>query len=83
MANKGFEINGTGGVWMTFSNGWTVSIQSGIGSHSTDTSVEIAAWPDGEDSEMMEFADGDVIKGFVQMDEVADFIQFIKNKDGF
>jgi len=71
-----FKTDNGGGVWMTFDNGWTVSIQSvGAGS------AEIAAWQGG--NAMYEFEDGEIFRKYVRMDDIADFIQFIKNKDRF
>lgn len=75
------------GLTMTFENGYTISIQFGMGNycenkfsskdHSKD--VEIAVF-DKENSffRLPSMQDEDV-KGYINMDELADYIQEVKN----
>lgn len=82
------------GLTMTFENGWTVSIMFGVLNdcdnrqltfdHDHDPiapaeckNAEIAAWD--ANGNWHDFGD-DKIKGWVSADEVADFIQMIKDK---
>lgn len=73
------------GISMTFENGYTISIQFGFGNYcenkflSKDNSkdVEIAYFKG--DGDLISFEDGDQVKGYVSMDELADYIQMVKN----
>lgn len=78
------------GFAMAFENGWTVSVMFGVsnccsnrklvfGHHCPPHSntAEIAAWD--ADGNWYDFG-ADTVKGWVHADEVADFIQMIKNK---
>lgn len=81
--NKGFHI--------TFANGWTVSVQWGAGNYGDnyglsvfdylDQSVppsklaEVAAWKDGD---WFKFENGDTVNGYINSDEVFDFMAKIK-----
>ncbi len=80
MTNAGFQ--------MTFANGWTVSVQWGLGTysdnrysdfraHAESKTAEIAAWD--IDGKWHDFGD-DTVKGWCTPDEVATFIHFIATK---
>lgn len=80
------------GFSMTFENGWTVSVMFGRYNYceNLDRVVDfnVVCKPDCETAEIAAWdADGnwhdfgaDTVKGWVHADEVADFIQMIKNK---
>ena len=69
------------GIWMTFENGNTISIQFGWGNYSSNreeshpeaTSAEIAIW--NTDNKWYEF-EQDTVKGWCDADEVAKWIYF-------
>lgn len=78
------------GFAMTFENGWTVSVMFGVSNYCSNRKLifghdcpphsitaEIAAWD--ADDNWHDFGN-DTVKGWVNADEVADFIQMIKNK---
>ena len=80
------------GLAMTFENGWTVSIMFGVRNYCDNRQLtfghdaiapaecknaEIAAWD--ADGNWHDFGN-DTVKGWVSADEVADFIQMIKDK---
>jgi hypothetical protein len=46
MSNKGFGVSQGKGFHMTFSNGWTVSVQWGPGNYCSNHNVEFEAWMD-------------------------------------
>jgi hypothetical protein len=88
-----FKISQGKGFQITFSNGWTVSVQFGSGNYCENSSIdynpfaperseskdaEIAAW-DGN-GEWHDFGH-DTVKGYCSADEVADFIAMIKAKE--
>jgi hypothetical protein len=81
VAGKGFQL--------TFSNGWTVSVQFGSGNYCerrqdewntkpedlhSSKDAEFAAWD--KDGVWLS-ADGDEVKGYCSSDEVAAFIEFV------
>lgn len=74
---------------MTFSNGWTVSVQWGPGTYSDNyhtnfdtvkdsTTAEIAAWDANKNWHQFE---GDQVMGWVHPDQVANFIALIASKE--
>lgn len=80
------------GFAMTFDNGWTVSVMFGVSNYCSNrrltfghhvdcqphsNTAEIAAWD--ADGNWHDFGD-DTVDGWVNADDVADFIQMIKNK---
>lgn len=85
---------GEHGFHLTFSNGYTMSVQCGkynyCGNYPENNdeendkkpiikeNAEIAYWKIGE--KMQEFEDGDTVKGYVSPDEIAEWIYKIKNK---
>ena len=71
------------GFHMKFENGWTVSVQWGKNNYcdSGGLTAEIAAWDSNRDWHYFEEV-GNGVKGWATADEVADFIQEIKNKPG-
>ena len=86
-----FKVNQTtgSGFQMTFSNGWTVSVQWGPSTYSdnynagsfekgmTSKTAEIGAWDDQGNWHQFE---GDTVMGWVHPDQVANFIALIANK---
>ena len=84
--NKGFR--------MTFENGWTISVQFGYGNYCDNnrhpegfnfstkqdivnsSNAEIAIWD--KDGEWFDFG-GDIVKGYCTADEVASWIEKVKN----
>ena len=74
------------GFSMTFKNGWTVSVQFGKDNYCDNRfddisktrcpNAEIAAWDSSGDKHY--YFDNDYVKGWVNADEVADFIVKIK-----
>lgn len=79
------------GFQMTFANGWTVSVQWGLGTYSDNRysdfraraeskTAEIAAWD--ADGKWHTFVGDyeDTVKGWCKPDEVAEFIHFISTK---
>ncbi len=74
------------GIMMTFENGNTISIQFGWGNYSTNQreskpetlTAEVAMWDKNGKWHNFEGSDG-MVKGFVNVDEVADLIQYCKN----
>jgi hypothetical protein len=84
--NKGFR--------MTFENGWTISVQFGYGNYCDNnhhpegfdfstkqdivnsSNAEIAIWD--KDGEWFDFG-GDTVKGYCTADEVASWIEKVKN----
>jgi hypothetical protein len=91
-----FTITGGKGFRMKFDNGWTVSVQWGPGSYSgrrdwigdyeaprrSDTwespDAEVAAWK--KDEPWYNFGD-DTVKGYMNVNEVLEFINMIKSKE--
>lgn len=68
-----FASNGPNNITNTkfkFKNGWTLSMskgtQMGVGTYSTDTTVEVALF--NPNDEMVPFLDGDTVKGYVDAD---------------
>ena len=89
-----FEITTNKGFHMTFENGWTVSVQWGAGSYSSNRnmtpgtfgppvpaspSAEIAAW-DSEGHWYQGDDWDDNVSGYNQADDVAKFIAMIQAK---
>ena len=82
------------GFHLKFENNWTVSVQFGEYNYCTRTDVgptvstvghqsndaEIAAWD--KNGNWYKFSNGEQVKGWQSADEIADFIQFIKNCKG-
>jgi hypothetical protein len=82
------------GVHFTFPNGLTISIQIGGGNYSENynepigrrhesgyvlppsSTAEIAVW--GLDGNMLNI-DGDIVKGYVPVDRVLDFIEYLRS----
>ena len=63
------------GFQMKFENGWTISVQFGRGNYNDkdNSTAEIAIW-DGEGNWYDFPDDGQQVKGWVNADEVADWI---------
>ena len=86
-----FRINDNKGFQITFANGWTISVQIGLGNYHTNrdlnsldfkTSVptptaEIAAWD--KDEKWYEF-ENDTVKGWVSPNELLEFMNMIAEK---
>lgn len=51
------------------------SVADEYGNYNSEN-AEIAAWP--KDGEFVKFQNGDQVKGYVEADEVADFIAWVK-----
>jgi len=89
-----FVSTGNKGFQMVFENGWTISVQFGYGNYCDNnhhpegfdfakkteivksSDAEIAIWD--KDGEWFDFG-GDTIKGYCTADEVADWIEKVKN----
>lgn len=84
-----FTITSAKGFQMTFKNGWTISVQFGIGNYcdnkyraivrTDDIScedAEIAIWD--EEGKWYNFG-SDEVKGYCSADEVAEWIDKVKN----
>jgi hypothetical protein len=86
-----FKITKHRGFQITFENGWTVSVQFGGGMYCKNydrdcgseqkinilkcQDAEIAAFDD--NGEMLEFLDGDTVKGYVSPNETLEFMNKI------
>ena len=81
-----FAITGAKGFHITFANGWTISVQFGVGNYCDNryatkrlnvlsTTAEIAAWD--EHGRWHEFDTGDTVKGYCSPAEVLAFINLI------
>ena len=83
--NKGFD-NVYSGLTITFDNGYSINIQFGIGNYCENRSesknksknVEVSIFDKDDIFYRLEGMTDDV-KGYVQMDELADIIQQVKN----
>ena len=77
----GFAICEQKGFHVTFTNGWTVSVQFGRGNYSDNyehkeyggpvpnsATAEVAAWPNG--GEMISLGDGDTVAGWQTPEQV-------------
>jgi len=70
-----------GGFQITFSNGWTVSVQLERTYEEGEAIAEIAAFKgDGPDKPWHYFEEGDFVKRWCTPDEVLDFMNLIKEK---
>lgn len=81
-----FSINQNKGFTMTFSNDWTVSVQFSEFNYchndidgDDSKEAEIAAWD--KNNKWYDFG-SDTVQGYCSADEVANFINLIKNKKG-
>jgi hypothetical protein len=86
-----FKITRGSGFQMTFGNGWTVSVQWGACTYSSNygqligtkcekaNSAEIAAWDAARN--WYKFEDGDTVKGYCTTGDVAAFITLISNME--
>lgn len=84
-----FEVRsdefGSRGFWMTYANGWTVSVQFGLGNYCENRDgtemksrdAEIAAWD--RDGNWYRFENDDV-KGHVTPEEATEFMALIASK---
>jgi len=64
------------GFHMTFSNGWTVSVQSGEGHYCTSgVSAEVAVWD--QDGDWLQWSNGDTVCGHLSADRVAELLDRI------
>lgn len=85
-SKKGFAI--------TFENGWTISVQFGWGNYCDNhnhpdrwnyndgpvvesTNAEIAIWD--KNNKWYEFSNGDTVQGYLSSDEVAKWIETVRN----
>ena len=91
-----FAITQSKGFQLTFDNGWTVSVQWGPGNYTDAKSYEVGKWdaPKQTDFWKAETAEiaawdannvwydfgHDTVKGYVNANEVANFINKIANK---
>lgn len=80
------------GFHITFANGWTLSVQTGTGNYhdgrakypSYDASLcnespnaEIAVWH--RNNNLVQWADGDTVQGWVSPDRIARVISYVSN----
>lgn len=92
--DPGFSISDQKGFHITFSNGWTVSVQFGGGNYSENYDLpighrsgpvpksgtaEIAAWPNG--GEMITLADGDTVAGWQTPEQVLALMVDVAGRD--
>lgn len=83
-----FETNGDTGFWMTFDNGFKVSVQWGFGTYSEDrrnynkkTSVDAEVAVFDANGDMVTFADGDSIQGWIKPEDVAGLLYIVSKLD--